>query len=145
MSFLKAFLDCDKGIKHVFADLGKQVVLEDQIVRQLKHYVYLLNQSDTTLVIVKELRWWMFRREQAAAERLPPTKAALIQAIKRAHFQRIVWYNDTVAYLNIPSPPEYGWREEAGGVSPVITTMDPAPEVILEQVKCGYRKISAQH
>ena len=47
--------------------------------------------------------------------RLPPTKAALIQAIKRAHFQRIVWYNDTVAYPNIPSPSEYGWREEPGG------------------------------
>ena len=50
----------------------------------------------------------MFQREQAAAERLPPTKAALIQAIKRAHFQRIVWYNDNVADLNIPSLSEYG-------------------------------------
>ena len=38
---------------------------------------------------------------QAEAERLPPTKAALIQAIKGAHFQRIVWYNDTVAYPNM--------------------------------------------
>ena len=70
-------------------------------------------------------------------ERLPPTKAALIQAIKRAHFQRIVWYNDTVANLNIPSPSEYGWREEAGRFSPVMTTIDPAPEVILQLVKCG--------
>ena len=47
--------------------------------------------------------------------------------------------NDTVAVLNIPSPSEYGWREEAGGASPVMTTIDPAPEVILQLVKCGYR------
>ena len=30
------------GIQQVFADLGKQAVLEDQIVRQLEHYVCLL-------------------------------------------------------------------------------------------------------
>ena len=69
------------------------------------------------------------------AERLPPIKTAPIQAIKRAHFQRIVWYNETVAYPNIPSPSEYGWREEAEGFFPVMTTMDPAPEIILQLVK----------
>ena len=36
--------------------------------------------------------------------------------MKRAHFQCIVWYNDTVANQNIPSPSEYEWREEAGGI-----------------------------
>ena len=84
-----------------------------------------------TLVTVNELWCWIFRRKQAEAERLPPTKAALIQAIKRVHFQSIVYYNDTVAYLNKPSPSEYGWREKAGGFSPVMITIDPAPEVIL--------------
>ena len=63
MSFWKAFKDCDIGIKQVFDDLGKQAVLEDHIVKQLKD------------------------------ERLPPTKAAVIQAIKRLHFQRIVPMN----------------------------------------------------
>ena len=71
------------------------------------------------------------------AERLQPSKEALIQAIKRAHFQRIVWYNDTVANPNISSLSEYGGREEAGGFSPVMTIMDPAPEVTLQLVKCG--------
>ena len=45
---------------------------------------------------------------------LLPTKAALTGAIKKAHFQCIVWYNDTVTYPNILEPPEYGWKEEAG-------------------------------
>ena len=78
-----------------------------------------------------------FGREQAEAERLPPTKATLIHAIKRAHFQLMIWYNASVAISNIPSPSEYGWRGEAGGISPVKITMDPAPEVILQTVKCG--------
>ena len=48
------------GIKQVLADLGKQAVLEDHIVRQHVHYVCLLYQPDTTLVTVNELRWWIF-------------------------------------------------------------------------------------
>ena len=48
-SFWKAFKDCDMGIKQVFADLGKQAVLEDHIVRQLENYVCLLYQPDTNL------------------------------------------------------------------------------------------------
>ena len=39
-SFWKAFKDCDMGIKQVLADLGKQAVLEDHIVRQHEHYVF---------------------------------------------------------------------------------------------------------
>ena len=108
LSFWKALKDCDIGIKQVFVDLGKQAVLENYIVRQLEHYVCLLYKPVTTLVNVNELRWWIFRLKQAEAERLPPTNAALIQPIKIAHFQRIIWYNDTVAYPNIPSPSGYG-------------------------------------
>ena len=136
LSFWKAFKDCDIGIKQVFADLGKQAVLEYHIERQFELYVCLLYQPDTTLVTVNGLRWWIFPLKQEEAERLPPIKTALIQAIKRTHFQRIVWYNGTVANLNIPSPSEYGCREEAEGFFPVMTTMDPAPEVILQLVKC---------
>ena len=58
-SFWKAFKDFDIGIKQVFADLGKQAVLEDHIVIQLDQYVCLLYQPDTTLVTVNELRWWI--------------------------------------------------------------------------------------
>ena len=43
----------------MFADLGKQAVLEDHIVIQLEQYVCLLHQLDTTLVTVNELRWWI--------------------------------------------------------------------------------------
>ena len=36
---------------------------------------------------VKELRWWFFWKKQAQSERLPPTQAALCQAILRVHYQ----------------------------------------------------------
>ena len=48
----------------MFADLGKQAVLEDHIVIQLEQYVCLLYQPDTTLVTVNELRWWIFDKSK---------------------------------------------------------------------------------
>ena len=48
----------------VFADLGKQAVLEDNILSQLEHYVRLLYQTETTKATVNKLWWWIFRRKQ---------------------------------------------------------------------------------
>ena len=56
----------------------EQAVLKDHIVRQLEDYVCLLYQPDTTLVTVNEIRWCIFQRKQAEAERPPPTKTALL-------------------------------------------------------------------
>ena len=50
----------------------------------------------------------VFKRKQAQAENLPPTKAALTHAIARAHYQAMIWYNDIVAFPEIPSPENYG-------------------------------------
>ena len=60
-------------MKQVFADLGKQAVLEDNIVSQLEYYIRLLYQTETTLATVIKLWWWIFRRKQGETERLPPT------------------------------------------------------------------------
>ena len=38
----------------------------------------------------------MFTKKQTQLERLPPTRDALHQAIKQAHYQAIIWDNDTV-------------------------------------------------
>ena len=54
------------------------VVLPDHTHLLFLNTVCLFYQPDTTLVTVNELRWCIFQRKQAEAERLPPTKAALI-------------------------------------------------------------------
>ena len=41
---------------------------------------------------------------------------------------------------------EYGWREEPGGFSPVMTTMDTTPDVILQLCNVAiHKKQSAQY
>ena len=71
---------------------------------------------------------------QTESERLPPTQAALHQAILRAHYQLLVWNNDHVANPVLPSPEGYGWQDEDGKWVPVITNLPPAPEAIIEKV-----------
>jgi len=51
-----------------------------------------------------DLRWWLFRKEQAHSERLHPTQANLSQAILRDHYQLLVWNNDEVTNPTLPSP-----------------------------------------
>ena len=46
----------------------------------------------------------MFKTTQVEWEKLPPASAALKQAILRAHYRAIVWYNYIIAHPEIPSP-----------------------------------------
>ena len=86
---------------------------------------------------MNELRWSLFKKKQAQSERLSPTQGALHEAILRAHYQAMVWNNDKVPNPNILSPENYGWRKDGDEWRPVMTTMLPAPEAIIEMVKCG--------
>ena len=54
-------------------------------------------------------------KKQVELGKLPSISAALKQAILRAHYQAIVWYNDTIAHPNIPSLERYGWTLEEHG------------------------------
>ncbi|KAL9978164.1 hypothetical protein ACROYT_G015654 [Oculina patagonica] len=89
----------------------------------------------SNLTTVKELRWSLFKKKQAESDRLPPTQAALHQAILRAHFQLMVWNKDAVPNPVLPSPRDYCWVMENGEWVPVMTTLTPAPEAIIQLVK----------
>ena len=83
---------------------------------------------------------WLFRKKQAQSERLPPTQGALRPAVLRAHYQAMVWNNDVVADPDMPSPENYGWEKNDNRWLPVITKLPPAPEAIIQLVKCGCKK-----
>ena len=71
---------------------------------------------------------------------MPPTQAALHQAILRAHYQLLVWNNDHVANPVLPSPEGYGRQDEDGKWVPVMTNLPPAPEAIIQLVRCKCAK-----
>ena len=49
----------------------------------------------------------------------------------------MIWNNDKVPNPNIPSPENCGWKKDSNEWVPEITKTPPAPEAIIEMVKCG--------
>ena len=47
-----------------------------------------------------------------------------------------VWNNDAVANCALPSPENYGWELHGEKWVPMITTLHPAPQAIINLVKC---------
>ena len=82
----------------------------DQIFALVEKFICQLYQPGTGISQVKELRWHMFRKNQAESDRLPPTRGALYEAMLRAHYQMIVWNNDKVCCPNLPQPGGIGWE-----------------------------------
>ena len=80
----------------------------------------------------------MFCKYMAENEKLPPTLGALKQHILRAHVQARVW-GQAVVYQQEPlEPTENGYHRDSNDaqLKPTTTDLPPAPEGIVEMVKC---------
>ena len=100
----------------------------------------MLYQPGTTIDRLTELRWWMFRRKQAESNKLPPTKAAFLESVERSQYQCIIWKTATEPIPTIPPPENHGWKREGDIFVPIMTKLPPAPETLLQLVKCGCSK-----
>jgi hypothetical protein len=58
----------------------------------------------------------------------------------RANYQAIIWNNDIVANPNLPCPKDFGWKEDVGHLIPVMTNQLPAPEAVLQLIRCNCTK-----
>ena len=144
LSFWKAFKDADDDCIGALASLGRTQYPPQDTCLGLERFLCTVYRFDTTIKKVEEMRWWLFAKKQVQAENLPPTQAALHQAILRAHYQTMVWVKATIPRPEIPSPSEYGWTLEAEQWVPVMTLQNPAPQAVLSLVKCACSKSKCQ-
>ena len=110
----KVFLQADEDCVTALADLGSTILPTAGMFYAIEKLVCQLYLPKTKISSLKDLRWLLFRRKQAESERLPPTQAALREAIKRAHYQAMIWTNDKVPNPDLPSPENYGWKKDKG-------------------------------
>ena len=81
----------------------------------------------------------LFRQKQLEAEKPPPTK--LIHAIDHAHYQSMIWNRDTVPHQHFPPFTDYDWLLNKDDFTvPIMVSLPPAPNAILELVKCDCLK-----
>ena len=81
----------DEQVLEAFASLGSSEQVTADVTEQLELYMCQLYVPLTQIKTVKELRWFLFSKRQYSDEKLPPTKAALEQMIKRANYVALVW------------------------------------------------------
>ena len=132
-AFEKASEDILKALKR----LGCSQRVPDENFLLLEKFVCQLYCSNARDRTVAELRWLLFKKNQATSEKLPATRDALHQGTLRAHYQSMTWVNDVVPNPDAPSPREYGWTWEGDRWCEVMCTKPPAPDAVLNLVKCN--------
>ena len=71
-------------------------------------------------------------------EKLFPTPGAIRQQILRAHYQARIWAQDTIAKPTALDATGLGWQEDSDGkYIPIVSDEPPAPEAVVELVKCS--------
>ncbi|KAL9978624.1 hypothetical protein ACROYT_G016161 [Oculina patagonica] len=132
------FNEASEDVFHALSQLGTNDLPSSESQKAVEKLVCQFFLPKTNISTVKALRWWLFTKKQAKSERLPPTSAALHQAILRTHYRLLVWNNDRNPNSALPSPKDFGWewKEEDKAWIPVITTLPPAPKTIIHLVRC---------
>jgi len=120
----QALSRCSMEVISAFAALGTSEELGVDTERAIETFVCQLYEPGTTVVDVGDLRWKLFTKKQLEAQKLPPTRGALHEAISRAHYQAMVWYQDDIPHPQLTPATNYGWKEEGDGLVPV-PTRDP--------------------
>ena len=90
---------------------------------------------------IPELRWHLFCKNLAESDKLPPTLGALKQHVLRAHVQASVWGQADIAQQEFVDPLLNGYYKDRDGMlRPITTESLPAPEAIIEMVRCRCKK-----
>lgn len=95
--------------------------------------LYLLIQVEEIDVARKQL----FAQGSRTIDRVPPTKAALQQHIKRATYQAgHVWSQCLATVPELPSPGEWGWKQDGEHWTPHWTDLPEASKHCTELIHC---------
>lgn len=144
LSCWQALNRCPPRVLCAFAALGASNNLSAETESAMELFVCQLYQPGTATTTVRDLRWRLFSRKQLEAQKLPPTKGALHEAVCRAQFQAMVWHQAHVPNPKLPSATDYGWRAEGSKLVPITTKIPPAPAAVSNLIKCGCKKTNCR-
>lgn len=70
--------------------------------------------------------------------KLPPTSGSLDLHIQRAHYIAMIWKKAGKSHPCLPAPAAFGWalNPDVSHFSPVPCSNPPAPEAVLQLIKC---------
>ena len=111
-------------------------VEEDDTVMLEKFVVTMYDRSSST-VAVGDARLELFARKQRSYDAILPTRAALVQHIRRAAYQAAcIWSRALVCQPEEESPAEWGWKQEGDCWSTLWSALPPVAQSCKQLTKC---------
>lgn len=110
----------------------------DDDLETLEKFVVTMYDRSSTAAGVDDARLDMFARKQRPYEAIPPTRAALLQHVKRAAYQAgCIWSLSTLRQPEIQSPADWGWTKKGDLWQVFWTALPPIAESCQQLTKCG--------
>ncbi|KAG0727608.1 hypothetical protein GWK47_034280 [Chionoecetes opilio] len=130
--------------RNVFAKLGKEWQLTDEILKVLEEFTCRLYVSQSEICDVNEMRYELFRVKDGNVDsgQLPPCQNCLHLHATRANYQAAIWHRALQADPEVPNPLENkGWSLGDDGELVINwMTAAPAPDTVLEFLSCKCKK-----
>ena len=129
-------------IRSIFVSLANTPESVESSVASLERFVILLYDRTSSLEDINQARKHLFAQKGRSIENIPPTKAALVQHIKRAVYQAgYCWAQATTPSPVLPCPSEWGWkRKEPCSWEANWTSLPEATVACRELLRCGCKK-----
>ena len=114
--------------------------VDDDDLKTLKKFVVMMYDRSSTADGVDDARMDMYARKQIPYEAIPPTRAALLQHVKRASYQGeagCIWSQLIVCQPETQSPTDWGWTKKGDLGQIFWTELPPIAESCQQLTKCG--------
>ena len=106
-----------------------------------ERFTILLYDHTSDLISIDEARKHLFTKKGRAMDAIPPTRAVLVQHIKRSVYQGgHCWGKALQVALDLPSPGDCGWTD-SNNWKPLLTTLPEASISSRELLHCGCKKV----
>ena len=130
------------AVTDVLVDLASVPAhIPEESINEIERFVVLLYDRTSNLSTVHAARQHLFSRGSRSLENIPPTRAALIQHIKRAVYQAgHVWATCLQRKPHIPDPANWGWKQDASKWEPLWTDLPQLQSTCYELIKCNCKK-----
>ena len=112
-------------------------VISDACMGVIERFAVLLYDRTSNLTEVNEARQELFSKKSRTLDKIPPTKAALLQHTKCSVYQGgYVWAQALLKQPVLQSPSEWGWQYNDNFWTPVWTTLPQMKDTSCELIHC---------
>ena len=130
---------CNDDVSKIFKKLSKYPpTVEDEDIKIVEKFIVTLYDRSSNAVCVNDARLELFARKQRSYQSIPPTRAALVQHLKRATYQAsCIWSQALVCQPETQSPGDWGWILENDVWKTHWSTLPAIATNCQELTKCG--------